>query len=344
MTRIQLLVTYKGAAFLGFGALLKPNEEDPSHFLKQASSAASGASEASARCSELVKSGSWPSVQNVLEMALRLYLPHGLSTGVIVGSSRTDAGVCFPHPSFLHSFIHSFTHTLSLFFFVLVFFFFFKVHAESNSCHFDMRTDRFQGEEQIVRALNQKLTLLHPHSICQCLSVIAARRRPFDSWHARHSATGRSYRYQLAIAPAGRRAHPLGAETHWFPHAREEWRLDAVREAAAMLVGTHDFSAFRGGGCQAATPVRTLREARVEEASVPHWGRVMEEAEGRQCVAAVHMRFVGSAFLYHQVRNMVGVLNEVGIGRMSVAGFGAFMEARRRAALPGIAPPQRLFL
>lgn len=105
MTRIQLLVTYKGAAFLGFGALLKPNEEDPSHFLKQASSASPG----SARCSELVNSGSWPSVQNVLEMALRLYLPHGLSTGVIVGSSRTDAGVCFPHPSFLHSFIHAFT-------------------------------------------------------------------------------------------------------------------------------------------------------------------------------------------------------------------------------------------
>ena len=370
IVRVQLLVAYHGSGFSGFARLLNRSfMQDPHKFLLSAQpeqpevpsilpsflpsispppppptpvSPASPPTESS--------HFAWPSVQDSLEIALRLYLGDAYLPFSLEGSSRTDAGV----------------------------------HAEANSCHFDMFASRFHSEGQVVRALNQKLSLLAPPSIHRHLAVLSAQIRPFPQWHSRHQASARRYRYQMALLPPGRNMNPLARNSYWTPsqssaQQHQPWRVDRVQEAAAMLVGTHDFTAFRGSGCQASSPVKTLSSVRVEVQSAPSWARVLlreekreqqqqqqqhqmiieqqleneqqqksienlEKIEGTSRCLFVHFHFEGNSFLYNQVRNMMGALHQVGKSRLSLDAFRDLVENTYRIKYHAIAPPQGLFL
>jgi tRNA pseudouridine38-40 synthase len=84
-----------------------------------------------------------------------------------------------------------------------------------------------------------------------------------------------------------------------------------VASASAALLGTHDFSAFRGAGCAAKSPVRTI-------------DRVEHRADGDEHVLEFH----GNGFLRYQVRRMVGTLLDVGRGRRSVASVADTLASR----------------
>ncbi len=143
-----------------------------------------------------------------------------------------------------------------------------------------------------------------------------------DGFHARFSATGRSYLYRIV----NRRA-PLALERG------RAWQVGAPLDAASMqaaareLVGHHDFSSFRAALCQAASPVKTLD--RLE---------VMRHGEEIAIVAGAR------SFLHHQVRNMVGTLKLVGEGKWSAADVARALAARDRAAAGPTAPPEGLYL
>src|SRR5204862_5043750 len=111
-------------------------------------------------------------------------------------------------------------------------------------------------------------------------------------FHARFSATARSYRY-LIFNRDSRSALHSGRAT-W-----ERRPLDAPRmhAAAQVLVGEHDFSAFRAIECQAKSPVRTLERLVVTREA--HW---------------VNLEITANAFLHHMVRNIAGLLMSVGYG------------------------------
>src|SRR2546423_1146989 len=95
-----------------------------------------------------------------------------------------------------------------------------------------------------------------------------------------------------------------------------------MREAAAHLVGEHDFSAFRSSECQAKTPVRTLHSLEVE-------------ARG----ARIDFVLRANAFLHHMVRNIVGTLIYVGKGKHPAPWVRDVLESRNRArAAPTFAP------
>ena len=156
------------------------------------------------------------------------------------------------------------------------------VHAIEQVIHFD--TDANRPATAWVRGANASL----PESVAVLWS------QPVDAeFHARYSAVARTYRYRLinrAVRPA------LGARhAGWF-HA--PLKIEAMREAAALLVGEHDFSAFRSSACQAKSPVRTIHEIQVEE-----------KPEGR-----IDFVVRANAFLHHMVRNIVGTLIYVGKG------------------------------
>jgi len=87
-----------------------------------------------------------------------------------------------------------------------------------------------------------------------------------------------------------------------------------MREAAAALAGTHDFSSFRAAECQAATPVRTLSPVAVV-------------TDGDY----VRFDFSANAFLHHMIRNIVGALVYVGVGKEPVAWIADLIAARDRA-------------
>ena len=141
-------------------------------------------------------------------------------------------------------------------------------------------------------------------------------------FHARYSALGRCYRYWIL----NRRARSaLAADRAWNVHRTLD--AGAMQSAATLLLGEHDFSAFRAAECQARSPVRQLREALV--------GR-------RGDWLCVQLR--ANAFLHHMVRNIVGLLVAVGRGERPPAHARVLLESRDRSAGEMTAPAQGLYL
>ena len=137
-----------------------------------------------------------------------------------------------------------------------------------------------------------------------------------DDFHARFLARGRRYRY-LLLESAMRPALEAGAVGWTF----RPLDADAMRAAAALLVGEHDFSSFRSSECQARSPVKTLRSITITRRG-SYW----------------RFDFDGSAFLHHMVRNIMGCLVAVGSGRQPPGWLGTVLAARNRdAAAPTFA-------
>jgi len=140
---------------------------------------------------------------------------------------------------------------------------------------------------------------------------------------ARRSAQGRRYRYlllQSAVRPS--------VEQGLCGWSFRPLDLQAMRQAAALLIGEHDFSSFRAAECQAATPVKTMRAIHIEQRGA-YW----------------RFDFDASAFLHHMVRNLMGCLLAVGEGRKPPSWMGEVLAARRRdAAAPTFAAQGLYFL
>ena len=185
------------------------------------------------------------------------------------------------------------------------------VHARAQVAHIDMDTS--MTPFRLGEALNARLRP-HPVAITACEAV-------GDAFHARFSCTERSYRYLIR----NRRA-PLTVS------AVLEWRVakplnhTAMDEAAALLVGQHDFTTFRSAHCQAANPVKTM-------------SRLTVRRRGDLIVVAA----AAPSFLHHQIRSITGCLVMVGDGRWTADELAAARDARDRSALGINAPPDGLY-
>ena len=142
-----------------------------------------------------------------------------------------------------------------------------------------------------------------------------------DDFHARNSARGRRYRLLLLEAPV-RPALESGV-CGWVFRTLDG---DAMRAAAGHLLGEHDFSSFRAAGCQAATPVKTLRSLQITRRGA-YW----------------RFDFDASAFLHHMVRNILGCLVAVGSGRERPAWLAEVLAARSRDAAAPTFPADGLY-
>jgi tRNA pseudouridine38-40 synthase len=180
------------------------------------------------------------------------------------------------------------------------------VHAEGQvaAATLDTRLDA----ATLVRALNAKL----PADVA--VRDAAPAPAGFDP---RREARGKFYRYAVWN---GEEKSPL-RRRRWH-HVREPLDLPAMRAAAAPLVGRHDFASLQGAGSSAASTVRTLARAAVEG-----------EARGE-----IRFEFAGDGFLRHMVRNAVGTLLEVGLGRREPGSLPALLAARDRTRAGPTAP------
>jgi tRNA pseudouridine38-40 synthase len=185
------------------------------------------------------------------------------------------------------------------------------VHAlgQVASCTADLRLD----DAALRRALNALL----PRDIV----VRGVETAPPD-FDARRSARSKLYRYTLLMRES--RSALEGRTSLHVPYALD---LEAMTRGAALLVGTHDFSAFRAGSCVARTPVRTVTQAA--------W-----RAAGELC----RFEIVGNAFLQHMVRIIVGTLLEVGRGKRSPADVATILDSRDRRRAGKTAAPHGLCL
>ena len=160
------------------------------------------------------------------------------------------------------------------------------------------------------------------------VSIVSAEACPVG-YDPRHDAKAKTYRYLLHLGQArdplvrhvswhlgATRARPLGGK----PTEPEQWLdVPAMREAAAELVGEHDFRAFRSSRDPRVTTVRTL--TRVD---------VIDAFGGRADLLAIEVR--GTAFLHNMVRILVGTLVDVGRERMAPADIPALFDGDRQDA------------
>ncbi len=172
--------------------------------------------------------------------------------------------------------------------------------------HLDTSVDR--KLESWVRALN---SLLPPSISVNWVQPVS------NDFHARFSATARTYIY---VVRNDRVRSPLVRQrVGWMFY---KLNLAPMKEAAALLMGEHDFSSFRASECQAASPVRNLQQIRIE-----------------QCGAYYVFTFKANAFLHHMVRNLMGTLIYVGLGRMTPEAVITLLNQKdRRLAPPTFAP------
>jgi tRNA pseudouridine38-40 synthase len=180
------------------------------------------------------------------------------------------------------------------------------VHALNQVVHIDAPVER--EPFSWVRGTNRFLPA--DIAVQWCVPVQAG-------FHARNSARGRRYAYLLIESPV-RPALEAGFVGWVF----RPLASDAMRAAAAHLIGEHDFSSFRSSECQSPTPVKTLRSITIEQRG-----------------ACWRFDFDGNAFLHHMVRNIMGCLVAVGQGLHEPSWMAEVLAARRRdAAAPTFAP------
>ena len=185
------------------------------------------------------------------------------------------------------------------------------VHATAQVVHFDTRAER--SERSWSLGVNTHL----PEDI-----NVTWARVVDDAFHARFSATARSYRYLFLNRPL--RSALYSRRAWWVHEALDE---KAMQEGADALLGKHDFSAFRAAGCGASTPVReiaTLQLQRYED-----W---------------IVLSITANAFLQHMVRNIAGVLVAIGKGEQSPSWARKVLEGADRTQAGVAAPPHGLTL
>ncbi|HKO06336.1 MAG TPA: tRNA pseudouridine(38-40) synthase TruA [Alphaproteobacteria bacterium] len=188
------------------------------------------------------------------------------------------------------------------------------VHALGQVAHIDLARAPAAEPEVVRDAVNFHMK---PHAVAVLAAEVVG-----EDFHARFSARERAYRYRIV----NRRA-PLTLEAGRAWLVQTPLDLEAMRKAAAELIGRHDFTSFRATECQAKSPVKSL-----DVLSLAREGQVVTlEARAR-------------SFLHHQVRNMVGTLKLVGEGKWTPADVRRVLEARDRTQAGPTAPPDGLYL
>jgi tRNA pseudouridine38-40 synthase len=186
------------------------------------------------------------------------------------------------------------------------------VHATGQVVHVDLQKD--WPPETVRNALNA-------HLMPEPIVVLDAAVAP-EGWHARFSATERSYRYRILNRPS-----PPGLEKGHVWWVKKWLDAEAMHAAAQVLVGHHDFTTFRDLACQAKSALKTLDVAQVRR-------------EGEEVV----LEFQARSFLHRQVRSMTGSIVEVGLGRWTADDLKAALEAADRKRCGTVAPADGLYL
>ncbi len=186
------------------------------------------------------------------------------------------------------------------------------VHATGQVAHLDL--EREWAPFRLSEGLNA-------HLVPDPIAVLSVERVG-ENFDARRSARRRHYLYRIV----NRRAPPaIERGRAWG--VKRKLDVEAMREAAAALLGRHDFTTFRDAECQAKSPIRTL-------------DRLDVVSDGD----AIGFEVEALSFLHRQVRSMVGSLVDVGTGRWTPADLKAALDAADRSRCGQVAPAHGLYL
>lgn len=188
------------------------------------------------------------------------------------------------------------------------------VHAFGQVIHFDVHVPL--PHTQVCRGINFYLR--------QNAEMIAIKScTPVDdTFHSRFSCKGREYKYYIYNHSF---SSPILQDKMY--HVSQKLDVQSMRDIATLLVGTHDFSSFRGTQCQALSPIKTVDFINV----LPLYNDIIE----------IHIS--ARSFLYKMVRNITGLLIYGGLGKIDLHDAQLILEARNIATLPYTAPAYGLY-
>ncbi len=185
------------------------------------------------------------------------------------------------------------------------------VHALGQVAHFetDKNLDVFRVQE-----------CMNAHLVEYPISVLSVEQVD-NNFHSRFSAIERFYLYKIV-----NRRSKLALDINRAWRVLKPLDTEKMNEVAQIIVGKHDFSAFRATGCQALSPVKTLNKISVERFD-----------------DRVFIKVSAKSFLYHQVRNIVGSLLKVGTGEWSKEKFTEVFKSKDRTLAAETAPACGLY-
>jgi len=187
------------------------------------------------------------------------------------------------------------------------------VHAIEQSAHF--KTNYFiKDSKNFIKSMN---FFLNKYSV----SILSIKKKN-TLFHARHSATERTYKYVIV-----NRYGSLVLDKNRAWNIEKKLDVDLMRRAARALKGKKDFSTFRSSNCSAKSPIKTIKNVRIINKN-----------------KKIEIFFISRSFLQQQVRSMVGCLKYVGEKKWTIKDFefSLFSKLRKNCAPP--APASGLFL
>jgi tRNA pseudouridine38-40 synthase len=159
------------------------------------------------------------------------------------------------------------------------------------------------------------------HLLPDDIRVLASEEVAHD-FHARYTALGKTYQYRIL-----HRREPSALYRNFAWHINIPMNISNMRKGLKFLIGRHDFSAFRGSGCTAISPVRTILSASIKKNG-----------------DFVKLEIEADSFLQYMVRIITGTLADVGVGRFSPDDVKRILSSRDRKEAGRTAPPHGLYL
>ena len=185
------------------------------------------------------------------------------------------------------------------------------VHAAGQVANAHLKTDK--SAQEILLYMNSYL----PEDIA-VISVEEVSER----FHSRLNAKGKTYLYRVINS-----ALPHVFERRFTYQVEEKLDIAAMKEAAGLLCGTHDFAAFTSAKKSKKSTVRTIEDIRIEEKN-----------------DEILFYFTGNGFLFHMVRILMGTLLEVGLGKRSASEIPEILASKKRERAGALAPAKGLLL
>jgi tRNA pseudouridine38-40 synthase len=186
------------------------------------------------------------------------------------------------------------------------------VHARGQVAHIDLADSWDSGK--VRDAIN--------HHLKPAPVAVVAVEQVDDAFEARFGATSRHYLYRII-----NRRSPLSLDLGLAWRVPQQLDVEAMHQAAQVLVGHHDFTTFRSVECQAKSPVKSLD--------------VLDVARTEDLI---EVRASARSFMHHQVRSIVGTLKQVGLGKWTANDVQSALEACERARCGPVAPADGLYL
>ena len=195
------------------------------------------------------------------------------------------------------------------------------VHALGQVAHLDLNKNSLEDKNGKLGKLTMGLNFYLSRDAKNKISITKTERTT-NKFHARFSAVSRSYKYVILNSKS---PSPMLRNKSWRVPKKLNEKL--MKEAAILLEGKHDFSAFRSVDCQSKSAIKTIQKVEVKRKR-----------------KLIYIRVIAKSFLMSQVRIIAGTLVDIGLKKKTTEDITEALKERKRNLAGPTAPAHALVL